>query len=31
MINPTSDPGDHTAPFVVGWIKDSTKGFEMGL
>jgi hypothetical protein len=30
MIDPASYPGDRSAPFIAGWIKDSMS-FEMAL
>jgi MFS transporter, ACS family, tartrate transporter len=31
LINATGNLGGYVGPFVVGWIKDSTKSFEAGL
>jgi ACS family tartrate transporter-like MFS transporter len=31
MINAIGNLGGYVGPFVVGWIKDSTKSFEAGL
>jgi MFS transporter, ACS family, tartrate transporter len=31
MINAVGNLGGYIGPFVVGWIKDSTKSFEAGL
>jgi ACS family tartrate transporter-like MFS transporter len=31
MINAVGNLGGYVGPFVVGWIKDSTKSFEAGL
>ncbi len=31
LINATGNLGGYVGPFVVGWIKDSTQSFEMGL
>jgi ACS family tartrate transporter-like MFS transporter len=31
LINATGNLGGYFGPFVVGWIKDSTKSFEAGL
>ena len=31
LINSIGNLGGYIGPFIVGWIKDSTKSFEMGL
>jgi len=31
LINATGNLGGYFGPFIVGWIKDSTKSFEAGL
>lgn len=31
LINSIGNLGGYVGPFVVGWIKDSTKSFEMGV
>ena len=31
LINSIGNLGGYVGPFIVGWIKDSTKSFEMGL
>ena len=31
LINSIGSLGGYIGPFIVGWIKDSTKSFEMGL
>ncbi len=31
LINATGNLGGYLGPFAVGWIKDSTQSFEMGL
>jgi ACS family tartrate transporter-like MFS transporter len=31
LINATGNLGGYFGPFIVGWIKDSTGKFEMGL
>jgi ACS family tartrate transporter-like MFS transporter len=31
LINSLGNLGGYVGPFIVGWIKDSTKSFEMGL
>ena len=31
LINATGNLGGYIGPFIVGWIKDSTKSFEAGL
>jgi ACS family tartrate transporter-like MFS transporter len=31
MINATGNLGGYFGPFIVGWIRDSTKSFEAGL
>jgi ACS family tartrate transporter-like MFS transporter len=31
LINSIGNIGGYVGPFVVGWIKDSTRSFEMGL
>jgi ACS family tartrate transporter-like MFS transporter len=31
LINSLGNLGGYIGPFIVGWIKDSTKSFEMGL
>lgn len=31
LINSVGNLGGYVGPFIVGWIKDSTKSFEMGL
>jgi nitrate/nitrite transporter NarK len=31
LINSIGNIGGYVGPFVVGWIKDSTNSFEMGL
>ena len=31
FINAIGNLGGYFGPFVVGWIKDTTKSFEMGL
>jgi MFS transporter, ACS family, tartrate transporter len=31
LINSIGNLGGYFGPFIVGWIKDSTKSFEMGL
>jgi MFS transporter, ACS family, tartrate transporter len=31
LINATGNLGGYVGPFIVGWIKDSTGSFEMGL
>lgn len=31
LINATGNLGGYVGPFVVGWIKDSTRSFEAGL
>jgi ACS family tartrate transporter-like MFS transporter len=31
LINSIGNLGGYFGPFVVGWIKDSTKSFEMAL
>ncbi|HZP92155.1 MAG TPA: MFS transporter [Burkholderiales bacterium] len=31
LINSIGNLGGYVGPFVVGWIKDSTRSFEMGL
>ena len=31
MINAIGNLGGYVGPFVVGWIRDSTKSFEAGL
>jgi ACS family tartrate transporter-like MFS transporter len=31
FINSIGNLGGYVGPFIVGWIKDSTKSFEMAL
>ena len=31
LINSIGNLGGYVGPFIVGWIKDSTKSFEIGL
>ena len=31
MINATGNLGGYFGPFIVGWIRNSTKSFEAGL
>ena len=31
LINSIGNLGGYIGPFIVGWIKDSTNSFEMGL
>jgi ACS family tartrate transporter-like MFS transporter len=31
LVNATGNLGGYLGPFVVGWIKDATQSFEMGL
>jgi ACS family tartrate transporter-like MFS transporter len=31
LINSIGNIGGYVGPFVVGWIRDSTKSFEMGV
>ena len=31
LINSVGNLGGYVGPFIVGWIKDSTKSFEMAL
>jgi len=31
LINSIGNLGGYVGPFIVGWIKESTKSFEMGL
>ena len=31
LINAVGNLGGYFGPFIVGWIKDSTKSFEAGL
>ena len=31
LINSIGNLGGYVGPFIVGWIKDSTGSFEMGL
>ena len=31
LINSIGNLGGYIGPFIVGWIKDSTQSFEMGL
>jgi ACS family tartrate transporter-like MFS transporter len=31
LINATGNLGGYIGPFVVGWIKDSSRSFEAGL
>jgi len=31
LINSIGNLGGYVGPFLVGWIKDSTKSFEMGV
>jgi len=31
MIDPAGYPGERSAPFIAGWIKDSMKSFEITL
>ncbi len=31
LINSIGNLGGYVGPFIVGWIKDSTKSFEMAL